>query len=57
MTTSTPLALPEPSRCDAGARHDGGVRRRRVLAFDWATTPLGSIELWPARLQSGTDRL
>src|SRR4051812_36981620 len=33
----------------------GGEMAARIRAFDWASTPLGSIEGWPERLRTLVD--
>ncbi len=37
-----------PSRDDRRLIHAPGAMAERVRAFDWATTPLGALDTWPA---------
>ena len=51
-------SAPTPGRSGPNRSWAGGDdMRRRIDAFDWATTPLGAAGLWPASLRTLVDLL
>ena len=50
--SSSPKSLKLQSYSPAGLGAGGGEMGDRIRAFDWSSTPLGPISVWPQSLRT-----